>query len=47
MSKKLELVIGITGTNGSGKGTVVKRLVQKWGFGHQSAREVIAQTSYN
>jgi dephospho-CoA kinase len=43
MSKKLELIIGITETNGSGKGTVVKRLVKRWGFDHQSARAVITR----
>ncbi len=32
------MLIGITGTNGSGKGTVVEYLVMKKGFSHFSAR---------
>lgn len=35
------MIIGITGTNGAGKGTVVERLKQK-GFRHYSARDFIA-----
>ncbi len=34
------MIIGITGTNGSGKGTVVEHLKSK-GFTHYSARQVI------
>ncbi|MDE1944642.1 MAG: AAA family ATPase, partial [Patescibacteria group bacterium] len=34
------MIIGITGTNGSGKGTVVDYLVEK-GFRHYSARDFI------
>lgn len=36
------MIIGITGTNGAGKGTVVDYLKQK-GFKHCSARDFIAQ----
>ncbi len=36
------MIIGITGTNGSGKGTVVDYLVEK-GFKHYSAREFITK----
>ena len=32
------MLIGITGTNGSGKGTVVDYLVMQKGFSHYSAR---------
>ncbi len=35
------MIIGITGTNGAGKGTVVDYLVEKKGFKHYSAREFI------
>ena len=41
MDNKLE-VFGITGTNGSGKGTVVEFLKQK-GFKHYSASELILE----
>ncbi len=37
------MVIGITGTNGAGKGTVVDYLVQKHGFVHQSARTFLTE----
>jgi len=37
------LIIGITGTNGAGKGTVVDYLVQKKGFKHFSARAYITK----
>jgi len=36
------MIIGITGTNGSGKGTVVDYLVQR-GFDHYSARDFIVE----
>ena len=36
------IIIGITGTFGAGKGTVVECLVVKYGFAHFSARAVIA-----
>lgn len=36
------MIIGVTGTNGAGKGTVVDYLVQK-GFKHYSARELITE----
>lgn len=36
------MIIGITGTNGAGKGTVVDYLVEK-GFTHYSAREFITE----
>jgi len=34
-------IIGITGTNGAGKGTVVDYLVRREGFSHLSARELL------
>ncbi|MBA3789257.1 AAA family ATPase [Patescibacteria group bacterium] len=37
------MIIGITGTNGAGKGTVVEYLVQEKGFKHYSAREFILE----
>lgn len=35
------MIIGITGTDGAGKGTVVNYLVEKKGFVHISARELL------
>jgi dephospho-CoA kinase len=35
------MIIGITGTNGAGKGTVVEYLVQQKGFKHYSVRKYI------
>ncbi len=37
------MVIGITGTNGAGKGTVVDYLVKQKGFTHYSGREFIIE----
>lgn len=37
------MLIGITGTDGSGKGTVVEYLVEQKGFAHYSAREYIVE----
>ena len=37
------LILGITGTLGAGKGTVVEYLVRRHGFAHFSAREVIVE----
>ncbi len=37
------MTIGITGTNGAGKGTIVDYLVQKKGFAHYSARKFISK----
>jgi dephospho-CoA kinase len=37
------IVIGITGTNGSGKGTVVDYLVEKKGFKHYAARDFLTR----
>src|SRR3989344_3951257 len=37
------MIIGVTGTNGAGKGTVVDYLVSKKGFKHYSAREFIVE----
>lgn len=37
------MLIGITGTNGSGKGTVVDYLVEKKGFKHYAARDFITR----
>ena len=37
------MLIGITGTDGSGKGTVVEYLVKKKGFTHYSSREFILE----
>lgn len=37
------MIIGITGTNGAGKGTVVDYLVKQKGFAHYSAREFILE----
>ncbi len=36
-------VIGITGTDGAGKGTVVDYLVKQYGFTHYSSRNLIAE----
>jgi dephospho-CoA kinase len=38
------MIIGVTGTNGSGKGTVVEYLVQKYGLGHYSVRTFLTET---
>jgi dephospho-CoA kinase len=37
------MIIGITGTNGAGKGTVVEYLVQTKGFAHYSARAFLLE----
>lgn len=37
------MIIGITGTNGAGKGTVVDYLVKNKGFAHYSVRKYIEQ----
>jgi dephospho-CoA kinase len=37
------MIIGITGTNGAGKGTVVDYLVKQKGFTHYSARDFIVE----
>jgi dephospho-CoA kinase len=37
------MVIGITGTNGAGKGTVVDYLVQRKGFTHYSVRQFLIE----
>ena len=37
------MILGITGTNGAGKGTVVDYLVEKKGFTHYSVREAITE----
>lgn len=37
------MIIGITGTNGAGKGTVVDYLVANKGFAHYSARDLIIE----
>lgn len=37
------MIIGITGTIGAGKGTVVEYLVREKGFKHYSARELIVE----
>jgi dephospho-CoA kinase len=37
------MIIGITGTDGAGKGAVVKYLVEKKGFTHYSSREIITE----
>lgn len=37
------MIIGITGTNGAGKGTVVDYLVEKHGFEHLSARAFLTE----
>jgi dephospho-CoA kinase len=37
------MIIGIAGTLGAGKGTVVKHLVERYGFQHQSARAFIVE----
>ncbi len=38
------IVIGITGTNGSGKGTVVDYLVETKGFKHYAARDFLTRS---
>ncbi len=40
-------IIGITGTLGAGKGTIVDILTQKFGFKHYSARDFITQEIIN
>ncbi|MFA6369014.1 MAG: AAA family ATPase, partial [Candidatus Shapirobacteria bacterium] len=37
------IIIGITGTNGAGKGTIVEYLVKNKGFEHFSARAFIVE----
>lgn len=37
------LIIGITGTNGAGKGTVVEYLVKEKGFSHYSVSGYLTQ----
>jgi dephospho-CoA kinase len=37
------MIIGVTGTNGAGKGTVVDYLVEKKGFTHYSVREFLVE----
>lgn len=37
------MIIGVTGTNGAGKGTVVEYLVKEKGFTHYSAREFLTK----
>jgi dephospho-CoA kinase len=37
------IIIGVTGTIGSGKGTVVDYLVSKYGFRHYSARQFLGE----
>ena len=37
------MIIGVTGTNGAGKGTVPEYLVEKHGFTHYSARAFIVE----
>jgi dephospho-CoA kinase len=37
------MIIGITGTNGAGKGTVVDYLIEKKGFTHHSVREFLLE----
>jgi dephospho-CoA kinase len=37
------MIIGITGTNGAGKGTAVDYLVEKKGFAHYSVREFLLE----
>lgn len=41
------MLIGITGTNGSGKGAVVEYLVGNKGFSHYSARTIILEEMSN
>lgn len=43
MGIKIMIIIGITGTSGAGKGTVVKYLQEKFGLLHFSAREFITK----
>ena len=38
-----QLIIGITGTNGAGKGTVVDILINRYGFRHYSASEFLTE----
>lgn len=37
------MIIGLTGTNGAGKGTVAEYLVREKGFAHYSARDFIVE----
>ncbi len=41
------MIIGITGTNGAGKGAVVEYMVSEKGFSHYSARTVILEELRN
>ncbi len=37
------IIFGVTGTDGAGKGTLVKYLVETYGFVHHSSRELILE----
>ena len=37
------MIVGVTGTNGAGKGTVVDYLVEQKGFAHHSVREFLLE----
>ena len=39
-----KIIVGITGTNGAGKGTVVERLMNKYQFKHYSVRNYLLST---
>lgn len=41
--KRITMLFGITGTDGAGKGTVVKYLVEEKGFVHYSARSLLIE----
>lgn len=45
--KRERIVLGITGTNGAGKGTIVEYLVNKKAFSHLSASGLITQEIIN
>ena len=44
MATTRKIIVGITGTNGAGKGTVVERLMNKYQFKHYSVRNYLLST---